>query len=178
MDIDTKLTWELYYKYEPRYASLGLYYENPNTAVKYFCTPIGANIFASMGVGGVHFCTIANHGEKIFVVCPEPCSDKYVFPVSNNISEFLHIIISLYGTQLIDQMPMLGKEQFDRMLEQHINSNEQLLFKDIEDLKNKFNIKYHLPDAYDIVMGLYSNFDYSTIKYSSLYFDTLGIEEQ
>lgn len=178
MDINIKKAWEDYNKYKPKYDSLGLYYENPKSAVKYFCTPKGANVFASMGAGGVHFCTIDNHGEKIFVVTPEPCSEQYVFPVANNISEFFQLVISLHGTQLIDQIPMFSKEQFEKVLTEHIKSNKDFSSKDIKDFTSKFSIAAQKNSAYDAVMNLYNNFDYTTIRFTKLYYDTLGIEEE
>ena len=178
MDTDIKKTWDIYNKIKPQYDSLGLYYENSKSAVTYFCTPKEANIFASMGVGGVHFCTISNHGDKIFVVSPEPYSKHHVFPVANNINEFFQFVISLYGTQLIDQIPMFSKEQFEKIRDEHIKNNGNFISKDIKDFTNKFNIINQKLPVYDIVMGLYDGFDYSTIKFSPLYYETLGIDEE
>ncbi len=178
MSIETKKLWALYRKYKPQYCSLGLRYENSRSAVKYFCTPKGADIFASMGVGGIHFCTIKGHGDKIFVVCPEPCSERYVFPIANDITEFFDLIASSYGTELLDQIPRLGKQRYDEMLEEHVKNNSDLFTKDLEDFVNKFNIVDRKAPVYDIVMGLYNEFDYSTIKFTPLYYDTLGIEEE
>lgn len=178
MDINIKQTWAAYHKYQPQYASLGLYYENAKSAIKYFCTPKGANVFASMGVGGVHFCTISKQGEKIFVVSPEPCSERYVFPVANDINEFFQLIVALSGTQLIDQIPMFNKEQFEKIREEHILNNGNDISNDITDLINKFNIVDNKSSAYDIVMKLYNNFDYSTLQFSPLYYETLGIDQK
>lgn len=131
-----------------------------------------------MGVGGVHFCTISKHSEKIFVVTPEPCSERYVFPVANNINEFLQLVATLHGTQLIDQIPLFEKEQFEKVREEHIKYNGNLISKDIADLTNKFNIVDQKVSAYDIVMELYNNFDYSIINFTPLYYETLGIDEK
>lgn len=177
MDIEIKKTWDIYHKIKPQYDSLGLHYEDPRSAVKYFCTPKGANIFASMGVGGVHFCTISKHGETIFAVTPEPCSERYVFPVANNINEFFQIVVSLYGTQLIDQIPMFSKEEFEKIRDEHIKNNKNFILSDLRDFTNRFNIVDKEVPAYDIVMGSYNGFDYSTIKFTPLYYDTLGIDE-
>lgn len=177
MDIKTKKTWALYRKYKPEYCSLGLRYENSRSAFKYFCTPEGADVFASMGVGGIHFCTIKGHGEKIFVVCPEPCSERYVFPIAKDISEFFELTASACGTELFDQIPRLGKQRFNEMLEEHKKNNSDLFSKDLEDFIDKFNVVDNKALVYDIIMELYNNFDYSTIKFGPLYYDTLGIEE-
>lgn len=178
VNIDIKKTWKIYNKVKPQYDSLGLYYENPKSAVTYFCTPKGANIFASMGVGGVHFCTISNHGDKIFVVSPEPCSKRHVFPVANDINEFFMLVVSLYGTQLIDQIPMFSKERFEKTRDEHIKNNGKFISKDIKDFADKFNIVNQELPVYDTVMGLYNSFDYSTIKFTTLYYKTLGIDEE
>lgn len=59
--------------------NLGLRYESPAKAVRYFCTPKKAEIFASLGVGGIHFCTIPSFGELVFAVVPEALTDGMFF---------------------------------------------------------------------------------------------------
>ena len=96
--------------------NLGLRYESPAKAVRYFCTPKKAEIFASLGVGGIHFCTIPSFGELVFAVVPEAADGRYVFPVANDMAEFFSLVASLSGAGLIDQIPSMTKETFERQL--------------------------------------------------------------
>ena len=44
-----------YHDMAPDWMDIGLRHETKKTAEPYFCTPKGAEIFASLGVGGVHY---------------------------------------------------------------------------------------------------------------------------
>lgn len=72
-----------------------------------------------MGMGGIHYCTIPGLGDSIFVVTPESCDEHYVFPVARDLREFLQLVAALDGTQLIDQIPLFGKEDFESALSEH-----------------------------------------------------------
>ena len=73
---------------------------------------------------------------------------------------------------------MFSKEQFEKIRDEHIKNNGNFISKDIKDFTNKFNIINQKLPVYDIVMGLYDGFDYSTIKFTPLYYETLGIDEE
>lgn len=180
MDINAKKikeTWSIYNKDRHNYFALGLRYEDPRDAVEYFCTPKGAKIFASLGVDGIHFCTVPKHGEEIFVVTPEACDDRYVFPVANDICEFFQLVSALHGAQLIDQIPLFGKDRFDAELVNHIANEDPAYRQELDDFKDRFDISPLRISAYDLVMKMYREFDPDSIKFTSLYYDTLGIDE-
>lgn len=180
MDINAKKikeTWAMYNKDRHNYFLIGLRYEDPRTAEEYFCTPKGAKIFASLGVDGIHFCTVPGHGESIFVVVPEAGDDCYVFPVAKDICEFFQLVAALHGTALLDQMHLFGKDWLDSELEDLIANEEPECRAELAKFKERFDISPLQTSAYDLVMKRYNEFDPDSIKYTSLYYDTLGIDE-
>lgn len=54
-----------------------------------FCIPIGAKIFAGLGVDGVQFCMIDGFDDMVFSISPYALYNKYVNPLS------YHLKISL-----------------------------------------------------------------------------------
>ena len=51
--------------------------------VAYYCTPKDAHIIGWAGVDGIHYCTIPEFGEMIFVVSPMNFGDC-VHPIARN----------------------------------------------------------------------------------------------
>lgn len=149
---------------------MALEYEDPSKAVHYFCTPVGAEIFASIGVDGVHYCTVPKLGETVFAVTPES-SDPYVFPVANNFTEFLRLVATLRGTNLIDQAHLFTKDRFETLMQEQATANAD----EVKKLCETFDIEPLECSPYDLLMELYNNFDYSKIKFSREYYETLGL---
>lgn len=176
MSINGMLMWKKYRQAKFESVALGLRYEDQATAVKYFCTPKHAKIFASMGMGGIHYCTIPGLGDSIFVVTPEPCGEHYVFPVARDLRGFLQLVAALDGTQLIDQIPLFGKEDFESALSEHKRICGDDAATDRERLEKTFELEPLARSPYDTVMELYRAFDYSRIQYTAEYYDTLGLD--
>ena len=165
-----------YRQEKPDLYDIGLRYESERSAVHYFCTPKGADIFASLGVDGIHYCTIPSLGETVFVVTPSPLGDDYVYPVANHFREFLDLVVALHGTELIDQIPVFSRERLDSMLKEHIESETKERKAALEYLKNVFYASA-LPNPFDHVLALCQSFDVSKIRYTKEYYETLDIEE-
>lgn len=179
MDINAKKvkeTWAIYNKERPNYFSLGLRYEAPRSDVEYFCTPKGAKIFASMGLDGIHYCTVPRHGERIFAVVPDACDDCFVFPVAKDICEFFRLVAELHGTHLIDQIHSFERDQLDRELATLISNEDDTARRELSEFRERFAVEPLGASAYDLVMGQYNDFDPDSIKFTPLYYDTLGIE--
>lgn len=157
------------------FEKLGLRYEDKKSAARYFCTPKGAEIFASLGVDGIHYCTIPKLGERVFAVTPMPLGDRFVFPVANSKKEFLQLIAALSGTFLIDQMPTLSRERFETLLRDHLANNSADCAAELEKFKKEFDLTPLETDPYELVMGLYNSFDYEKIEFTKEYYETLGL---
>ena len=170
MKTKSQQVWKKYHSEKFTSYPLALEYEDPRTAVLYFCTPVGAEIFASIGVDGVHYCTIPKLGETVFAVTPES-SDPYVFPVANNFTEFLRLVATLRGTNLIDQAHLFTKDRFETLMQEQATANAD----EVKKLCETFGIEPLECSPYDLLMELYNNFDYSKIKFSREYYETLGL---
>lgn len=155
---------------------LALTYEAPDKAVRYFCTPKKAEIFASLGVGGIHFCTIPSFGELVFAVVPEAADGRYVFPVANDMAEFFSLVASLSGAGLIDQIPSMTKEAFERQLGEENARLQSSVTAELDEFVKLFDVKPLEGSPYDSVMRLYASFDYSKIPFTDEYYDATGIK--
>lgn len=157
------------------FEKLELRYEDKKSAVRYFCTPKGAEIFASLGVDGIHYCTIPKLGETVFAVTPMSLGDRHVFPVANSKMQFLQLVAALCGTFLIDQIPTLSKTGFEELLRDHLATDSADRADELEKLKKEFDLSPLELDPYELVMGLYNSFDYDKIEFTKDYYETLGI---
>ncbi len=146
---------------------LSLIYENTLTAEKYFCTPIGAKIFARLGVDGVHFCTVAGFGETVFAVNPSNCEGQQVFPVAHDLKEFLELVLTLGGAGLIDQIPLFTKEKIEKEQSNFLEQmkDDEAWRCDIERLKNTFGIEMLTVSPYELVREISDSFDHSRLRF-------------
>lgn len=160
----------------PNFISIGLRYENSDDFFRYFCTPMGAIPFASMGLDGIHYCFIDGFQETIFVVNPESTSDNYVFPISNNFDDFLRLVVSLHGTQLLDLVMVYEKEEFSYLLENHKKNESSESIKELNKLKEIFDI-IPMDNPYEYIKNIMSSVDVKNIMYTDQYYDVLGIEK-
>lgn len=162
-------------KHKPFWSSLGFGYEDPKKAVQYFCTPKDAVIFASLGVDGIHYCTIPSLGDLVFVVNPMPPDDRYVVPVAENLSCFMNLIAALQGTQLIDQLVGWDKAAFVTALSKHFSESNDERTAELEEMKNIFEC-VPMDAPYEYIHGLCDRFNSSVIHYTSKYYETLRLE--
>ena len=97
--------------------------------------------------------------------------DHHVFPVAHDLTEFLRLIVTLHGTTLIDQAPLFDKERFETLRKEVAPANED----EAKRLCQTFNVEPLEGSPYDLILDLYNNFDYSKIKFSREYYETLGL---
>ena len=170
-----KNLFKKYNKEKANFFVLGLRYEKPNKAEKYFCTPKNAHIFASMGVGGVHYCTVDGFGETIFSIVPDS-ADKYVFPIAHDLAEFFSLIAALEGAQLLDQIPLFPKNIFENALKDHLAYADEERKAELAKFTKMFGV-VPAKTPYETVMDLQNEIDISKIEFSNEYYDVLGIEK-
>ena len=158
----------------PDWMDIGLRHETKKTAEPYFCTPTGAEIFASLGVGGVHYCTIAKCGETVFVI--NPSDEPYVIPVAKNFEDFFRVVLALHGTNILDQLPALGKERAIAYLEKQSESETEEAKAALHALAEAFSLT-PMEDPLDYVASVANSFDMRKIQFTAEYYDVLGLEE-
>lgn len=168
-------SFEKFESLRQNFFDIGLRYENSGEFSRYFCTPQGAIPFASMGMSGIHYCFIDGFQETVFVVNPESTSDNYVFPISNNFDDFLRLVVSLHGTQLLDLVMVYEKEEFSQLLEDHKKNESSESIRELNELKEVFDI-IPMDNPYEYIKNIMLSVDVKNIMYTDQYYDVLGIE--
>ena len=145
--------------------------------MKYFCTPVGAEIIGWLGTDGIHFCFIPLlSSDMVFAVSPMSCGEHYVEPIARNFPEFLSLVLFCKDASPLEQICWMNKEQFLGILKSE--EGYENLKKDIalKVLCMELGIEIQL-NPYQYVKSLQASFDYSIIPFSEEYYDTLGIEK-
>ena len=163
-----------YHALAPDWMDIGLRHETKKTAEPYFCTPKGAEIFASLGVDGVHYCTIPKCGETVFVI--RPSDEPYVLPVANNFEDFLRVVLALHGTNILDQLPIFSREKAEAYLKKQIESETEEAKAALRALAEAFSLT-PMEDPLDYVASVANSFDMSKIRFTAEYYDVLGLDE-
>ena len=117
------LTYKEFLEKDLDLAPLGV--ERNASFERYFCTPLGAVIIGSSGVDGIHFCMINDFGEMVFAVSPLNGVGSYVHPIAENFADFLSLLVTVGGSDAIEQAWMCSPETFDRFLRENPPTEEQ-----------------------------------------------------
>lgn len=141
---------------------------------KYFCTPVGADIFAAPGVDGIHYCIIEGFGELIFAISPSNGVGEFVHPVARNFDDFLRLLLVCDGDAAIEQCWQWSQEQFDKFMgEQEILPATK---QAAEHLMEQTGLEpMELP--YKYIRDLQKSFNYKSIPFSEEYYDTVPPED-
>ncbi len=143
----------------------------------YFCTPVGAEILG--WESGIHYCFINGFGETVFAVNPESCVDYNAYPVAENFTDFLTLVISTGSRNPVEQIINFSSfADFDAF----VNSKEEQDWfsrpehiQAIEKIKSYFHLQpIALKDVYNYVRNLQANFDYDKIEFTDEYYELTG----
>ncbi len=143
--------------------------------MKYFCTPVGAEIIGWLGIDGIHFCFIPLlSSAMVFAVSPMSCGEHYVEPIARNFQEFLSLVLFCKDASPLEQICWMDEEKFLALLKSE--EENSWLEKDValNTLREGFGIEAQ-SNVYQYVESLQVDFDYLTIPFSEEYYDTLGI---
>ena len=77
----------------------------------YYCTPKKAQIIASSGIDGIHYCTIPQFGEIIFAVSPMNFGDC-VHPISRSFEDLLRLLLHCGDIAALEQCYAWNEEQY------------------------------------------------------------------
>ncbi len=139
----------------------------------YFCTPKGATVIGWTGVDGCHFCFVHGFDEMVFAVSPMNIPGNYVHPVARDFTDFLRLVLACGDVSLLEQVPFLDLEQFDKLLYEHQLTAEQQAALDV--LADTFSI-VPMEKPFDTIKSLQESFDYSKVTYTAAYYDMVPIE--
>ena len=133
----------------------------------YYCTPKKAQIIASSGIDGIHYCTIPQFGEIIFAVSPMNFGDC-VHPISRSFEDLLRLLLHCGDIAALEQCYAWNEEQYKAFLiDCPITEKQQAV---LDEIKNKCGLE-PIVDSFSYVKELQAEFDLSQIPYTEDYFD-------
>ena len=141
--------------------------------VSYFCYPVNA---VPIGFEGcILYCFLPEYGEMVFAANPETCADSCVYPLAQNFSDFLRLILACGSANPVEQIAWMSRERFEDHLraERTIQTEEQKAA--LERLQSTFGLT-PMEDPFAYVKALQTGFDGSKIQYSDEYYDCTGLE--
>ena len=133
----------------------------------YYCTPKKAQIVASSGVDGIHFCTIPQFGEIIFAVSPMIFGDC-VHPIARCFEDLLSLLLHCGDIAALEQCYAWDEEQYKAFLIDNPATEKQQAV--LDEIKNKCGLE-PISDSFAYVKELQAEFDLSQIPYTEDYFD-------
>lgn len=136
-------------------------------AERYYCTPENADILATAGVDGIHFCTIPQYGEIIFAVSPMNFGDC-VHPIARNFEDLLRLLLHCSDVAALEQCYAWDEEQFKAFLVDCPATAEQKAI--LDEIKSRCNLE-PIADSFAYVKKLQSECDLSQIIYAEDYYD-------
>lgn len=151
---------------------------SPEENVEYFCTPVDADIIG--WDNGIHYCFIPDFNEMIFAVNPETCNDIYVYPLANNFKDFLSLILTVKGTNTLQQIIYWDKQQYNDF----VNSEDEIEFtskKEVSDvldtIQKELNIEM-MKEPFEYVKNVQKDFPYHLIHFKDEFYEITGIERE
>lgn len=135
--------------------------------VPYYCTPKDANILASAGVDGIHYCTIPDFGELIFAISPMNFGEC-VHPIARTFEHLLRLLLSCVDMAALEQCYAWDEEQYKAFLIDCPATEKQQAVLDA--IRSELGIT-PFADAFSYVKELQAEFDYSEIPYTEDYYD-------
>ena len=144
----------------------------------YFCTPIGAKIIGWEGCDGIHYSFIDGFGEMVFVINPVTCCDHYVYPVADNFSDFLRLILAAKGTAALEQIIQWDKQDYIDFM----NAPEQMQYASQKDVTVTLAAIESLgitpmEHPFSYVKSIQSRFNYRQIIFRDDFYEVTGISK-
>lgn len=150
---------------------------SPEENAEYFCTPVDADIIG--WDNGIHYCFIPDFDEMVFAVNPETCTDTYVYPLAHNFKDFLSLILTVKGTNTLQQIIYWNKQQYNDF----INSEEEVEFTSkkevsvvLDTIHKELNIEM-IEDPFEYVKNVQKDFPYHEICFKDEFYEITGIEK-
>ena len=133
----------------------------------YYCTPKKAQIIASSGIDGIHYCTIPQFGEIIFAVSPMNFGDC-VHPIARSFEDLLRLLLHCGDIAALEQCYAWDEEQYKAFLIDYPATEKQQAV--LDEIKSKCVLE-PISDSFAYVKELQAEFDLSQIPYTEDYYD-------
>lgn len=143
--------------------------EPADNSIRYYCTPVDADIFACAGVDGIHYCTIPAYGDMVFCVDPSGCHEPEVFPIAESMEYLVRDLLACGETSiLVDADSVCDEKEFQTnvetaLMEEDVQATLALL-KEATGLEPVLNL-------YEPLLLLREGLDYSHIQFSEEYME-------
>lgn len=158
---------------------LGLY-KDPD-GLHYYCTPVDMYVFAGTGADGMHFGVIPDtFGETVFAVTPDAFGEQTVYPVAENLADFLALVCTLGDSTAVEEAPRMTRERFEEWLSENA-ANEWLTTEsgkqyldERETAAAHLRETYNLPeitDPYGYIRAVSDAFDPTVLHYPEEYYE-------
>lgn len=142
-----------------------------------FCIPIGAKIFAGLGVDGVQFCMIDGFDDMFFSISPYALYNKYVNPLSYHFEDFLGLVLSCKNSNPLEQIYWSNEDDFTAFLEEDMKNLFDGQELALQRIQTELQIT-PIPDPFSYVKKIQAEFDYSLIKYSDEFYEVTGLDKE
>lgn len=142
---------------------------------EYFCYPIGAKPIGYEG--SIMYCFLEGYGEMVFAVNPETCADIFVYPLAQNFTDFLRLILACGTANPVEQIVWMSKERFEEHVREETLIRKPELTEVMEQIVKEFGLE-PIQEPYEYVKSLQAEFDDSLVRYSDEYYEVLGIERE
>lgn len=133
----------------------------------YYCTPKKAQILATSGVDGIHYCTIPQFGEIIFAVSPMNFGDC-VHPIARSFEDLLRLLLHCGDIAALEQCYAWDEEQYKAFLIDYPVTEKQRTV--LDEIKTKCGLE-PISDSFAYVKELQAEFDLTQIPYTEDYYD-------
>ena len=147
--------------------------EQGEITAPYFCYPVNARAIGFEGC--ILYCFIPEYGDVVFASNPESCADTNVYPLAENFSDFLRLILACGSANPIEQIVWMDQEQFERHLQEEKGRQTARQQEVLNLLGRELNLT-PMETPYEYVKALQADFDGSKIRYGGEYYDVLGLE--
>ena len=162
------------------YSDLALYRTRNEEHDHYYCTPVDMYVFARTGADGMHFGVIPDtFGETVFAVTPDAFGEQTVYPVAENLADFLALVCIFGDSTAVEEAPRMTRGRFDAWLAENA-ANEWLSTESGKHYLAKRDAAivhlretYDLPDIadpYGYIRAISDAFDPTVLHYPDEYY--------
>lgn len=177
--MSTREDLKRFYDLKIDFESLGLI--PSQEPVCYFCTPADAEIFATLGVDGIHFVLLPGD-ERVYCVDPSMGEiGTYVLPVAENFRQFLSFVVYCQDANPLSQIYWLSEERFRQLLKEAGEAQwpgcEEFFARAaraVETVVESFGLEP--VDPYGPVKAMQAAFDPAVLHFSPEYYDVLDLD--
>lgn len=138
-----------------------------------FCYPAGAQPIGFEG--SILYCFLPEYGDMVFACNPESCTDRLVYPLAQNFTDFLRLILACGTANPVEQIVWMDREQF----ETHMASEKERLTPEhrrvLEQITHIFDL-HPMEDPFGYVKAMQADFDDRKIRYRAAYYEVMGLE--